>query len=489
MKKTTSIYLLLPLIASLLFLSCKKDKDDEPSSSYTYSTSLSSALVTNFALKADTTVMTSLDSVFFTIDADRGLIYNADSLPMGTRIDSLKVTMSFSSGVGTAVFKVLDAQNNTTDVEYSTSSSEAIDFRYGVKLVVTSYDGTKVRNYDVKVNVHAQEPDSISWPMSARRNLPAAADDNYAQGTARLGDTYVNVIHNNAGYFVSRASKLAGPWDSKAVNWGFEPNPASLMTAGEKLYVLDVNGNLYESADADTWVATGEQWSHILGAYQGRVMGITAEPYRIDEYPRRASFSLVEAPAGFPVKGTSQMLLVSNDWSVAPQGVLVGGVDAQGKTSSAVWAYDGTRWAKMGNSDGTLPALDSPTMFSYVTYPKVSKSSLKTSKVTTWMVMGGKLADGTFNRTTYLSTNQGITWTKAGNSLSIPEAIPSFYGAQAFVENTTMKSSQARRRVAQAVNEWECPYIYLIGGYGSNGQLLNNVWCGVLNRAAQKPLY
>ena len=141
MKKTTSIYLLLPLIASLLFLSCKIDKDDEPSSTYTYSTSLSSALVTNFSLKADTSVMTSLDSVFFTIDADRGLIYNADSLPVGTRIDSLLVTMSFSSGVGTAVFKVLDAKNNTTDVEYTTASSEAIDFRYGVKPVVTSYDG------------------------------------------------------------------------------------------------------------------------------------------------------------------------------------------------------------------------------------------------------------------------------------------------------------------------------------------------------------
>ena len=97
-----SLYLVL--MVAMLFtslpalVSCNKDKDDD-NSTYSYSESEQTTLVTGFALQADADVLASLDSVHFTIDYNNGLIYNADSLPVGTDISALKVTVDFLNTV------------------------------------------------------------------------------------------------------------------------------------------------------------------------------------------------------------------------------------------------------------------------------------------------------------------------------------------------------------------------------------------------------
>ena len=80
----TTIAVLLSSLAS--FTSCNKDNDNDDS--YSYSSSTQTTLVTGFALQADAKVLSNLDSVHFTVDFDRGLIYNADSLPKGTDISA-----------------------------------------------------------------------------------------------------------------------------------------------------------------------------------------------------------------------------------------------------------------------------------------------------------------------------------------------------------------------------------------------------------------
>ena len=73
------------LIALPALVSCNKDKDKDDDT-FTYSTSRQTTLIKAFGLQADADVLSSLDSVHFTVDYDRGLIYNADSLPVGTDI-------------------------------------------------------------------------------------------------------------------------------------------------------------------------------------------------------------------------------------------------------------------------------------------------------------------------------------------------------------------------------------------------------------------
>ena len=97
--------LMLPSLS--VFVSCNKnDKDDDDA--FTYSTSKQTTLVTGFALQANNEVLANLDSVHFTIDYDNGLIYNADSLPVGTDISALKVTVNFLNTVKSAIFSITD---------------------------------------------------------------------------------------------------------------------------------------------------------------------------------------------------------------------------------------------------------------------------------------------------------------------------------------------------------------------------------------------
>lgn len=492
MKDLKLLYLVLAVVLATALGSCNKDKDnnnDEPN--YVYTSSKSSTLVQSFALKADANVMESLDSVFFTIDPTRSVIYNADSLPVGTDVSALQVTMSFNSSMSSAVFHVFDAENNSTDYSYTSTSSDKMDFRYGVTLTITSADENHTQDYVVKVNVHQQEPDSIVWPASARRDLPAAAATNLAVGTAHFNDLYWCLLHNSNGYFMSQAAAPIGPWTTQEVI-NVTADASSLAATSDALYLLDNGGNLMRSTDGNVWSEVDNGWKHILGGYEDRVLGLrydnATSTYLYDEYPRRDGFEPTAIEQGFPAKGTSQFIVTENSWSIAPQAVMVGGVKADGSLNSATWGYDGTRWANISSTKNQLPALEAPTLFAYYTY-STNSSTLRTTKAVTWMVMGGRKSDGKLNTTTYVSKDQGITWAEGGNALAQGATMPAFYGAQAQVYTMTLGPNKApARRISQATTSWECPYIFLFGGYNTKGQLYNNIWQGVLLRLTYKPL-
>ncbi|MBR6283479.1 MAG: hypothetical protein IKR25_04195 [Muribaculaceae bacterium] len=480
MNNARTIYALLLAVLLAGSVSCKKDK--ESNDSYVYTTSTSSTLVSSFALQANSDVMDGLDSVFFTIDPERNVIYNADSLPVGTNISSLKVTMGFRSTVSKALFRVQDANRVITEYEYKSTSSDTLDFRYGVTLTITSADGLAVKVYDVKVNVHQVEPDSLVWPLSARRNLPGAADDNYALGTAAFNGQYWCLLHNKTGYAMSHAATPMEPWTTTTLGSGFTPQPATLAATSTALWVLDDAGQLLTSSDGVAWAAvSGVKWANLIGNYENRLLGLVAGAdgtLQYDEYPRRDGYTPMPIDASFPVKGFSQLLTTTGAWAVAPQAVLVGGLKADGKPSNLAWAYDGEHWAVISSSSSALPALEAPTLISYFTHT-INTANLKVSRRESWLVMGGRLKDGTISTDTYVSNNHGITWARGASSLKQSPVMPPFYGARAIVYNQPM---------AQGAVHWECPYIYIFGGYDSQGKLLNNIWQGVLPRMTFKPL-
>lgn len=488
MKNLKPLYLLLAVLLACTVGSCKKDKDDT-TSTFVYTTSTSSTLVSTFKLNNTNITSINVSKVFFTIDPERSMIYNADSLPMGTDISKMKAEITFRSPVKSAVFHVMDNNKESTDYEYKNNSSDSLDFRYGVTLTVTSADGLNTRDYVVKVNVHKQETDTIVWPASERRNLPGAADDNYAVSTTHYNEVYWCLLHNNNGYYLSTAANPAGTWDVQTVEWGFEPDARSLSSTSSALYVLDGEGNLYSSTDGATWTATGEKWTTILGRYEDRLLGISAQPYCYAEYPRRADFTPEPIDEKFPVKGMSQLMAVNPSWSTSSQAIMVGGVQADGSLTSATWGYDGNRWATLNAKGSELPALEGPVMFAYYNY-QLDATTEKFYKRDVWMVMGGREADGSLNVKTYLSYNWGITWAEAKTALCQPTSMPAFYGAQAHVYSMEMKKNQApMRRIAQKPTVWDCPYIFIFGGYNSHGLLHNSIWQGVYVRMSQYPVY
>lgn len=498
MTKRNPLYLMLAmavLLSSISCLSSCKHHDDDEDDVFTYSTSAQTTLVTAFGLQANNDVLANLDSVHFTVDYDNGLIYNADSLPVGTDITALKVTVEFLNTVKSAVFTITGATAHAdTTISYTASMSKSLDFSGKTTLTVTSADDSRVKDYEVKVLVHKVNPDSLVWPQSWRRDLQGIESGAIAYKTVKQGELYRSMAYDGTTCTVLTTLAPDEPYlDKNTVQLPFEPVVSSLTACGDDLYMLDGSGVLYASHDGVAWSSCGVVWHSVLGSYEGRVLGIAADGnggYYHDEYPRGEGFAVTAVEDGFPVEGSTDMVVIDNTWSDAPQGMIVGGVDAQGNLLRSVWGYDGIRWGQINNERrSALPAVADATIFPYYTYKALS-GVRRYGKQPTWLLMGGRLSDGTLNRKIYLSTTQGITWVASDSTLTQASHMPDFYGAQAFVVDETINgANRAPSMVSKPVTEWSCPFIYLMGGYNAQGSLLPNVWRGVYIRMTNYPVY
>lgn len=493
-KRNIAIFWVLAAVVMLSSLSCltscKDNKDDDEV--YSYSTSTLTTLVTGFALQADNNVLANLDSVHFTVDYDRGLIYNADSLPVGTDISALKVTVDFLNTVNSAVFNITNATVQAdTAITYTSSMTKTIDFTGKTTLTVTSADETRVKEYEIKVLVHKFNPDSLIWDSSWRRDLPGYRSSAIGHKAVKQGDVYRIMVYNTVECNIWTAQSINQPtWEKQTVMLPFAPQVPSFTATDDALFVLGEDGTLYTSTDGLSWTSCGVNWYSLLGTYDGRVLGIMSSDgaYYHDEYPRSEGFTAKVVEEGFPVSHSSGMIETDNDWTTSQQAMLVGGYDSNGKMIADVWGYDGTSWGKINNIHSTtLPALADATLFPYYTY-KALTGVRRYTKQQTWYVMGGRLADGNLNDKIYLSDTQGIIWTVGDSTMAQPSYITKFYGAQAFVNSETI-SAAGPRRIEAAVTTWDCPYIYLFGGYNDQGALLPYVWRGVYNRLTNYPVY
>ncbi len=498
MTKRNPLYLLLVTAVSLGIMSglvgCNDDDNDDDV--FTYSSSTSTTLVHKFGLQADKDVLTSLDSVYFTIDYDKGLIYNADSLPVGTDVSKLKVVVEFLNTVSSAVFDITDATSQAdTTINYETDMTQALDFTGKTTLTVTSYDRSAVKKYEVKVLVHKYNPDSLVFAQSWRRDLPGYNSAVARSKTVQMGGRFLTLNYDGANATLwSAAAPNEAAWQQQAIDLPFAPDVASLTAAGDALYMLDADGALYSSVDGAAWTSCGVVWYSMLGAYGDRVLGIINDGgvFYHDEYPRLDGYAPSAIEDGFPVCHASCMVQTDNDWATSQQSILVGGIDANGSLRSDVWGYDGSRWGRINNVHSTaVPAIADATLFAYYT-SKILPGVRRYGTQITWYLMGGKLADGTLNDKIYLSNTQGITWVTGDSTIAQPAHMPRFYGAQAFVNSETLTAdaaSLAPRRLPALITSWECPYVYIFGGYNSENALLPNVWRGVYNRLANYPVY
>lgn len=487
------------MLIAMAVSSCnKKDEPETVVNSDFSAYSYSSTLVSEFSLRATPKIMNGLDSVSFAIDQDRGLIYNADSLPYGTRINALCVNLTTAGTVAKKEFIVKNGtvQDDVT-ITYNNNSSDSIDFTGDVTLRVTSRDGEHTRDYKVKVNVHKQEPDTIVWNPSHRRDMPNVSSTLLASKTVKQGSEFLCLVNDNGSYVLSSASDpMEGSWSKTVLTFPFTPNVNSFAATPDVFYILDTTGELYSSSDHGlSWTHCGVAWNTIIGAYGDRILGVKNDgtSWVHDEYPQRAGFVPTKIADNFPVAGMSQLVIASNEWTTHQQAMCMGGTLATGALTNAVWGYDGLQWGMLNNSGTVLPTMSDATLFTYYTYVYKSTSATPIQRVT-WMVIGGKLSNGTLNTTTYISRDQGINWSKGEKGVLMPTTMPPFSGAQAFVFGRKLRSNAPRLNTynpghVTSVGEWDCSYIYLFGGYAANGVALNNVWEGVLRRLTYKPVF
>ena len=137
-KKTTTrrISYLIPaaILLSGGISSCNKSTTPTDEVAVT----ISNVAVKNFNLKADTKVMANLDSVFFSINLESGVIFNADSLPKGTKISRLIPVITFANGLSKAEIVMSGGSEESKTVDYLKNPNDSIDFTRDVKLNVTA---------------------------------------------------------------------------------------------------------------------------------------------------------------------------------------------------------------------------------------------------------------------------------------------------------------------------------------------------------------
>ncbi len=440
--------------------------------------------VTAFSLNRNQTVLNNLDSVYFTIDLNGARIFNADSLPYGTEVKELAVTMS-TDQVSVAEFTVTRPEKEDTVINYLTSPNQKIDFSNGpVKLLLKSANGEQERVYEVKVNVHKVVADSLYWSRFAVKPLPTTLSAATAQKTVAFKGSAYCLTSNGTAYAlaVSNDPYAADKWQSSQVSFPKAVDAASFTATDNALFILASDGELLTSADGASWSATGSVWKAISAPYGDRLIGIaeTNGTLTAVSYPSGVSQTL---PSSFPVSGTSAGIPFNTKWATSPQVMIAGGRSSSGTLTGATWAFDGTAWASIGTG---LPAAEGYA----ATRVSICETDTVTWRVTTTealLAIGGRTATAA-SRDVYISRNFGLNWKKAADLLQLPPYIPAMSGADLLVFGSTFTPSGVLPKAVKPIEQWEVPVLYLFGGRDEHGSLLPYYWRGAVNHLTFKPL-
>ena len=168
--------------------------------------------------------------------------------------------------------------------------------------------------------------------------------------------------------------------------------------------------------------------------------------------------------------------------------LILGGRTVKGFSNSC-WSYDGKNWAKLTRSTVMLP-VESPVVIPY--FSTRTGADWVSTRYSTLVAFGGTNSLGGISRDVYISYDFGVQWIKAGELMQLPEYVPATSGASAFVVDQELPAKGrglfAPSRIVKPITDWECPYIYVYGGYDASGKLSDNLWRAVINRFTFKPI-
>lgn len=500
MKKIFRSYFLLTLLCALgaHVSSCNSDETwgSDPQD-------YSGTAVTGFSLKADKSVLNNLDSIYFSIDLVGCRIFNATPLPYETKIDAIAVSIS-SDACSVAELRVPgNSEKGASVVNYLTTPDEKIDFSNGpVTLHLVSADGLNERDYEIRVNVASEVSDSLYWDELQGGLLKGVASMKQAK-TVKYGDKAVMLsisANGKAGLstFVPSKDTGGGSWEEEVIeprfsNEGSSLNVASLIniesftaTDNGDLYVADRNGVLYRSRDnGSSFVNVDNGWESVTAPYLNAILGVkeNAGSRTFGAYPPSAwAQSGQTVPDDFPLSGISGAARFSTKWAESPQIVIAGGKTAAGAFTGATWAFDGKKWAKVANR---LPAGTGYSMAKYLV-AHTDTTSWRVEQREVLLAFGGNGLQPTPD--VWVSPDMGVNWHKGSSLLQLPEYMPFTTGASLLVFEKRLDATVTTPLAVTPITSWECPYLYLFGGYDAIGNLRSTYWSGVVNHLKVKPI-
>ncbi len=339
-----TILLLTFFMVSVSLTSCLKDDD----SNVTY---YSDCAVQSFSLGAlnkytktvssktgkDTIVKTTVtgSSFTFSIDHAKREIYNVDSLPVG--VDTLHVICNIAAVNGGYIhFKSMKS-----DSLFYYTSTDSISFEQNPRTIaITSNDGMYRTFYTVKLNVHKEDGDKMTWnapftaPIFADAEQLKATEWKIASQDADGNDVKKDYIlvklakGGNVMLYVSSVENGKG-WAELTPNMKLSAT-ANIASMDGVLYTTDASGVVCKSEDGKTWEPVDGMEGKVLGISNGKLYiqsgdvlkaynvasgtAVVEQLYGIPAFPFLAeeSASLCESKKSSKVTGTTITGMTAN---------------------------------------------------------------------------------------------------------------------------------------------------------------------------------
>lgn len=405
-------FLYISLIFTLFVLcSCEK-------STSTSSQNRSLAQLTRFAFAAADS-MPGLAKAQFTIKEllDTGLIENADSMLYGTSLKRVVPRFTFASTPDAAYLTFPDGI-------YVLTGSDTLDFtKDPIYLTIRSADKSNTKVYRIKPNVHQADPDLYEWNLL---NAGVYGEDDSEQRVLEFGGDFLMIA--STGYSINMYRSPDGE------SWSDLGSPTGLP-AGTKVRQIVSNGNslfygqdsmMYISTDAVNW--TGTKTKHpivtTLLYWNKEVWSLTTNDSLQYELATWSGDSLLMSglvPGDeFPVSDFGSVSFLSS--SMRERAMIIGGFAENGSSLNTRWNIEYSTHIKE-NRGYRLQE------FSMENAPFQSLTGLSVI----WYNNQLQLFGGVDEKMTYLgrdfliSTNEGLTWTKADTTKN---RLPDVYQAR-----------------------------------------------------------
>ena len=431
------------LIVSFAVSSCLNSDDD-----YEYS---SDATLKAFVLDTVHGV-----NYTFTIDQLNRLIYNRDSLPVGsdTIIDRILIkTMSVTGWI---------TSGSPNDTLFSTADSvdltPAMNNDAGMQFKVHAADGLTTREYKLKVNVHLQDPDSLVWTdMQKIGSVFSNTVNPGEQKVVILGNELLVYTSNTTVYKTSAKPGEYGWSQTSVVNLPSDAKLTSAVSYKDALYMVTESKKVFTSSNGTNWTEVttlGDNVITLISGFSDRLSGIVeiggkqyfdiCDGKNWEPAQKEDNIILDEVPDGFPTENISSTVATTGNG--IEKVVLTGMPQADEKMTIPWFSLDGKGWASLENTayDTYCPGMTNPFIMYYGEM---------------YYCFGGKL-DAIY------SSVASLAWFKTEKNFLLPQEFKD-KGSYSVVVDPTVNPEDKR------------DFIWVI--FGGNGTK-NEVWRGRLNK-------